>query len=173
MSGRTASRSCCGLTAKTMSEALAAASSRASIARRPGKRWPRLTRCAASGSTTWISFAGVPREINPPTSAAAMLPPPINVMLIASLASLRSRPSWHGAGPPTPPTDGTPTLIPTGCPLSVHAGFRVPKMALPTRTMVAPSAMAASRSPDIPIDSVSRAKPLARQRSRHRRATAN
>src|SRR3990172_10992941 len=42
---------------------------------------------------------------------------------------------------------------------NVHAFSRSPKIAVPTRTMVAPSAIAASRSADMPIESVSSARP--------------
>ncbi len=41
-------------------------------------------------------------------------------------------------------------------------GARAPKIAVPTRTMVEPSAIAASRSSDIPIDSTSTFKPSSR-----------
>ena len=43
-----------------------------------------------------------------------------------------------------------------------HAWFLSPKMAVPMRTMVAPSATAASRSWDMPMDRVSSGKPAAR-----------
>ncbi len=70
-------------------------------------------------------------------SAVAMLPPPMKVMLM--------RRSW---------------FKPFRAVVS-----RAPKIALPTRTSVAPSAIAASRSADMPIDSVSTARPASRQAS--------
>ena len=50
---------------------------------------------------------------------------------------------------------------------------RSPKIARPTRTIVAPSAIAASRSSDMPIDSVSSAMPAAPSRSRSSRSARN
>src|SRR5690606_16674075 len=41
----------------------------------------------------------------------------------------------------------------------VLRSWRAPKIAVPTRTIVAPSAMAASRSADMPIESVSSGSP--------------
>src|SRR5690606_29359421 len=60
----------------------------------------------------------------------------------------------------------------------LHAGVlsipvlraRAPKIALPTRTSVLPSAIAASRSSDMPIDKVSSAWPRAISSSRKRRS---
>jgi hypothetical protein len=50
---------------------------------------------------------------------------------------------------------------------------RAPKIAVPTRTSVAPSRIASSRSADIPIDSVSTGSPEVLQASRHERNTRN
>ena len=55
----------------------------------------------------------------------------------------------------------------------VSRASRAPKIAVPTRTSVAPSAIASSRSADIPIDSVSTGRPASRQASKHSRSTRN
>ena len=54
--------------------------------------------------------------------------------------------------------------------ISGHGVSRGPKMAVPTRTMVEPSAMAASKSALVPIDSVSRAQAVFIQVVEHLRA---
>src|SRR5207248_217786 len=43
---------------------------------------------------------------------------------------------------------------PAECPGGRCAGYRAPKIALPTRTQVAPQAMAISKSADMPIEAV-------------------
>ncbi len=56
---------------------------------------------------------------------------------------------------------------------AVPRAGRAPKIALPTRTMVAPSAIAASRSADMPIDSVSTGEPGGPGRVEHCRNVRN
>ena len=51
----------------------------------PGNRAASLSRCSASGSTTRKSRAAAPRAEQPPMSAVAMLPPPMNVSSCPSL----------------------------------------------------------------------------------------
>ena len=70
-------------------------------------------------------------------SAVAMLPPPMK-QIFMTLRRCASSALPHALG-------ATPHIS------------RGPKMAVPTRTIVAPSAIAASRSSDMPIDSVSSA----------------
>ena len=79
-----------------------------------------------------------------------MLPPPMKVMLMSSLPDAIVGSSRRHRG----------------------CVARAPKIAVPTRTSVAPSAIAASRSADMPIDSVSTARPAARHARRSTRASA-
>ena len=75
---------------------------------------------------------------------------------IAALAELRNSIEWHLIGPlQSNKTRGVAEQFDW-----VHSVDRL-KIALPMRTRVAPSAMAASRSALMPIESVSRARPSA------------
>ena len=73
----------------------------------------------------------------------------------------------HVCWPPASVVQGAGCFLPDG---SHH---RAPKIEVPTRTSVAPSAMASSRSADIPIDSVSTGRPCARHSSKQSRRTRN
>ena len=109
--------------------------------------WPtRRRRVPSLGSTTTIEAAGRPALTRPPIRACAMLPPPMKTMLRTD-ASVSTGPRRRDRPPGPQPAAG-----------------RRPKIALPTRTIVAPSRIAASRSSLMPAESVSRARPSARSR---------
>ena len=82
-----------------------------------------------------------------------MLPPPMNVMVM-----VRRFPGREGCAGRD-----------RGVSRRGRADARAPNIAVPRRTSVAPSAIAASRSADMPIDSVSTASPAARHAAAHSR----
>ena len=127
-------------------------------ARRPLERCPRVAsmpksfssaaRAGANASPTAICSRGTPRRSRPPMSARPMLPPPriANFSFCMGLAIVQRASSAYVSG--------------------------APNSAVPIRTMVAPSSIAASRSPLMPIESVSSASPLAVQMLRAAGAAA-
>ena len=86
--------------------------------------------------------------------ALAMLPPPMKVIFILKRDSGRQDSRQNSIWK-------QPRLDDTVANDSLYGEFillcRWPKIAVPTRTIVAPSSIAASRSSDMPIDSVSSA----------------
>ena len=151
----------------------------------------RSSSFAVSGSNAQMVPGGVPVATSPPMRLAPMLPPPTNPMFAslipatfhpAPIRATHYRASGHHRKSPRrtgrrPVARGCATAskrsardrrpkthsesgLP-GC-----ADHRGPKIAVPTRTTVAPSATAASRSPVIPIDSVSSSNPLEFKSSR-------
>ena len=90
-----------------------------------------------------------------------MLPPPMKVMF------MRRGPVWPRS------LTGSPVSLIGAPPLAARRERRGPNSALPMRTIVAPSAIADSRSAVIPIDSVSAASPAWRARSSRSRRLRN
>jgi hypothetical protein len=141
---RATSRSCWGLTASTMQSAPSTAAVASACAATPSSRVTRLRACG-SISTTRIASGDQPFRMSPPISAVAMLPPPTNAMRIKM--SCRAAKSGLKVRCPRARTAGA----------AAYPYIRCPNMAVPTLTSVAPSAMAASKSSDMPIESVSSA----------------
>ncbi len=136
-----------GFTART-SRSLCAATSRLSAPRAIPKSAASPSRRAGSGSLTAMLAGGCPAAISPPMSARAMLPPPMKPIVPES-GGRGSEDCMLGSG------------VKAQCKDSVSASAaclrtgRDPKRAVPIRIRFAPSAIAASKSSLIPIESVS------------------
>ena len=76
-----AASNACGLTAQTMSSAASSDASRPPSAPSRRSGWRACAALRRSGSTTMIERPGRPALTRPPTSACAMLPPPMKTML--------------------------------------------------------------------------------------------
>ena len=141
-----------------------------------GHAWKPLgqrSRCAATGSTTAIDDAGRPRAIRPPMSADAMLPPPMKSVVIGSVGVEPGGGSGAAGWQRPGGSGGRHRRDRHGLAVTPGGEARAPKIAVPTRTIVAPSAIADSRSADMPIDSVSTASPASRQRRKQSASARN
>src|SRR6185437_14934488 len=93
----------------------------------------------------------------------------IRVFVVVDEAQPHHRRAKYRHAVLTPPGPSGPASVDAKAYLrrsgGIAPGRRGPNTAVPTRTMVAPSPIAASKSPLIPIDSVPRSRPAARSRN--------